>query len=112
MRVSIFFEGFTYFPSTFAYVSQCAVSVSTSGVNRIPPSNFSSQIRALRVNIVHCQRILFMKSAVALIEQNDPQLQTQLDVRFSVSHPEKDHRTPQKRNSFIIPSFPSGPFLA
>lgn len=45
-----------------------------------------------------------MKSAVALIEQNDPQLQTQLDIRFSVSHPEKDHRTPQKRNSFIIPS--------
>lgn len=56
-----------------------------------------------------CQRTLFIKSAIALIEQNDPQLQTQLEIKSSVSPAGKDHRICCKKEFFSSPVRPSQP---
>lgn len=60
---------------------------------------------------MHCQTTLFIKSAIALIEQNDPQLQTQLEIKPSVSHAEKDHRISCKKEFFSSPPLPPVPFF-
>lgn len=60
---------------------------------------------------MHYQRTLFIKSAIALIQQNDPQLQTQLEIKSSVSHAEKDHRISCKKEFFSSPPLPLVPIF-
>lgn len=50
---------------------------------------------------MRCQRALFIKSAIALSEQNDPQLQRQLEIKSSLGPAgERSQKIPQERGFF------------